>query len=242
MLKSEDKEADDKTSDGAAFDDLNASLSGDFGTIYFDAAGDDVAIGGMDEKADKAGEGKDEGMSSGYRGGILGTSGTTLGYKLPSVVDGLTIALSHGEGAGEYFGYGIGYDAGMFDVSYVKEATNTADNTYIGAGLALGDISIGIEQVTYEDDDTPANDRKTEAMGASYAMGDITLAYEMGSMDDENASVEIENHKQIAVSYAVASGIKLTLTNSEVDSNGAGSVGDDDNDKEMTEVQLTLSF
>ena len=242
MLKSEDKEADDKTSDGAAFDDLNASLSGDFGTIYFDAAGDDVAIGGMDEKADKAGEGKDEGMSSGYRGGILGTSGTTLGYKLPSVVDGLTIALSHGEGAGEYFGYGIGYDAGMFDVSYVKEATNTADNTYIGAGLALGDISIGIEQVTYEDDDTPANDRKTEAMGASYAMGDITLAYEMGSMDDENASVEIENHKQIAVSYAVASGIKLTLTNSEVDSNAAASAGSDDNDREMTEVQLTLSF
>ena len=240
--QSEDDEDDDATSDGAAFDDLNASLSGDFGTVYFDAAGDDVAIGGMDEKADKAGEGSDSGMASGYRGGILGTSGTTLGYKLPSVVDGLTIALSHGEGAGEYFGYGIGYDAGMFDVSYVKEATNTADNTYIGAGLALGDISIGVEQVTYEDDDTPANDRKTEAMGVSYAMGDITLAYEMGSMDDEDASEEIENHKQIAVSYAVASGIKLTLTNSEVDSNDAGTVGDDANDKEMTEVQLTLSF
>jgi hypothetical protein len=240
--QSEDDEDDDATSDGAAFDDLNASLSGDFGTIYFDAAGDDVAIGGMDEKADKAGEGSDSGMSSGYRGGILGTGGTTLGYKLPSVVDGLTIALSHGEGAGEYFGYGIGYDAGMFDVSYVKEATNTVDNTYIGAGLALGDISIGVEQVTYEDDDTPANDRKTEAMGVSYAMGDITLAYEMGSMDDEDASEEIENHKQIAVSYAVASGIKLTLTNSEVDSNDAGTVGDDANDKEMTEVQLTLSF
>ena len=240
--KSEAKEVDTETSDGAAFDDLNASLSGDFGTIYFDAAGDDVAIGGMDEKADKAGEGKDEGMSSGYRGGILGTSGTTLGYKLPSVVDGLTIALSHGEGAGEYFGYGIGYDAGMFDVSYVKEATNAADNTYIGAGAAMGDISFGIEQVTYEDADTPANDRKTEAMGVSYAMGDITLAYEMGSMDDEDKSEEIENHKQIAVTYAVASGIKLTLTNSEVDSNDAGTVGDDANDKEMTEVQLTLSF
>ena len=240
--KSEAKEVDTETSDGAAFDDLNASLSGDFGTIYFDVAGDDVAIGGMDEKADKAGEGKDEGMSSGYRGGILGTSGTTLGYKLPSVVDGLTIALSHGEGSGEYFGYGIGYDAGMFDVSYVKEATNTADNTYIGAGVALGDISFGIEQVTYEDADTPASDRKTEAMGISYAMGDITLAYEMGSMDDEKESEEIENHKQIAVTYAVASGIKLTLTNSEVDSNDSGSVGTDANDKEMTEVQLTLSF
>ena len=43
--------------DGAAYDDLNASLSSDFGTIYFDSAGDDVALGGFDAKSDKAGEG-----------------------------------------------------------------------------------------------------------------------------------------------------------------------------------------
>ena len=229
-------------SDGAAYDDLNASLSGDFGTIYFDPAGDDVAIGGFDEYADKAGEGSDSGMASGYRGGIMGASGTTLGYKLPTLMDGVTIALSAGEAAGEYFGYGIKYDAGTFAASYVKETTNTQTNTFVGGGMTLGDISIGVEQVTYEDDDAAADERKTEAFGVAYAMGDITLAYEMGSMDDEAENEEIENHKQMAVSYAVAPGITAILTSSEVDSNNAGTVGTDDNDKEMTELQLKLAF
>ena len=56
--------------DGAAYDDLNAFRTGDFGTIYFDPAGDDVAIGGFDEYADKAGEGSDSGGTC-YRGGIM---------------------------------------------------------------------------------------------------------------------------------------------------------------------------
>jgi hypothetical protein len=166
-----------ENSDGAAYDDLNASLSGDFGTLYFDPAGDDVALGGFDEKADKAGEGTDSGMSSGYRGGILGASGTTIGYKLPTVVDGLTIALSHGEGAGEYFGYGIGYDAGMFSIGYVAESTNTVDNKVVSVGLNVAGISFGADQVTYEDADDATAERKTVAYGASYTMDAITLAY-----------------------------------------------------------------
>jgi hypothetical protein len=171
-------------SDGAAYDDLNASLSGDFGTLYFDPAGDDVALGGFDEKADKAGEGTDSGMASGYRGGILGASGTTIGYKLPTIVDGLTIALSHGEAAGEYFGYGIGYDAGMFSIGYVAESTNTVDNKVVSVGLNVAGISFGADQVTYEDADDATAERKTVAYGASYTMDAITLAYEIGSQDN----------------------------------------------------------
>ena len=45
----------------------------------------------------------------------------------------------------------------------------------------------------------------------------------------------------MAVSYA-AFGITAILTSSEVDSNDAGTVGDDANDKEMTELQLKLAF
>jgi hypothetical protein len=222
--------------DGAAYDDLNASLSGDFGTLYFDPAGDDVALGGMDEKADKAGEGTDAGMSSGYRGGILGASGTTLGYKLPSIVDGLTIALSYGEGSGEYAGYGIQYDAGMFNVAYVSESTNTVDNKYVGVGVNVSGLSIGAEQVTYEDADDASKERKTVAYGASYTMDGLTLAYEIGSQDNEATSAEEENHKQIQVSYAVAPGITAIASSSEVDA------ATDSNDKEVLEIQLKLSF
>jgi hypothetical protein len=224
-------------SDGAAYDDLNASLSGDFGTLYFDPAGDDVALGGFDEKADKAGEGTDSGMASGYRGGILGASGTTVGYKLPSLVDGLTIALSHGEGAGEYFGYGIGYDADMFSIGYVAEATNTVKNKTVSVGVEVAGISFGADQVTYKDDDDATAERKTEAYGVSYSIDSLTLAYEMGKMDNENNNTEVENHKQVQVSYAVAPGITAIVSSSEVDS-----TANDANDKEVMELQLKLSF
>jgi len=224
-------------SDGAAYDDLNASMTGDFGTVYFDVAGDDVAIGGFDEKADKAGEGTDSGMASGYRGGILGASGTTIGYKLPTIVDGLTIALSHGEGAGEYFGYGVGYDADMFSIGYVAEATNTVKNKTVSVGVSVAGINFGADQVTYKDDDDVTAERKTEAYGVSYTIDSLTLAYEMGKMDNENNNTEVENHKQIQVSYAVAPGITAIVSSSEVDS-----TADDNNDKEVLELQLKLAF
>jgi len=234
--KPEDDEDDDKTSDGAAYDDLNASLSGDFGTLYFDPAGDDVALGGFDEKADKAGEGTDE-ASATYRGGIMGASGTTIGYKLPTVVDGLTIALSHGEGAGEYFGYGIGYDAGMFNIGYVSEATNEATNKVVSIGVNAAGLSLGFDQVSYEDTEgATTEEMKMTSYGVAYTLDDITLAYEMGKMDDEKNNREEENHKQIQASYAVAPGITAIVSTSEVDSRT------DTSDKDVMEIQLKLSF
>jgi len=224
-------------SDGAAYDDLNASLTGDFGTIYFDPAGDDVAIGGFDEKADKAGEGTDSGMASGYRGGIMGASGTTIGYKLPSVVDGLTIALSHGEGASEYFGYGIGYDAGMFNIGYVTESTNEATNKVVSIGTNVAGFALGFDQVLYENKEAASpEESKVTAYGVSYTLDGITLAYEMGKMDDEINNAEVENHKQMQVSYAVAPGITAIASTSEVDAATAT------NSKDVMEIQLKLSF
>jgi hypothetical protein len=236
--KPEDDEVDSKTSDGAAYDDLNASLSGDFGTIYFDTAGDDVAIGGFDEKADKAGEGTDSGMSSGYRGGVMGASGTTIGYKLPTIVDGLTIALSHAEGSSEYFGYGVGYDAGMFNIGYVSEASNEATNKVVSIGVNVAGISFGYDQVEYEDSEGSATEEsKATAYGVAYTLDGITLAYEMGKMDNELTNAEVENHKQLQASYAVAPGITAIVSTSEIDS-----TANDANDKDVMEIQLKLSF
>jgi len=235
--KPEDDEVDSKTSDGAAYDDLNASLSGDFGTLYFDPAGDDVALGGFDEKADKAGEGTDSGMSTGYRGGIMGSGGTTIGYKLPTLVDGMTIALSNGEGAGEYFGYGIGYDAGMFSIGYVSEATNEAKNKTVSIGVEVAGISLGFDQVEYEDSEGSATEEsKVTAYGVSYTLDGITLAYEMGKMDDEINNAEVENHKQLQASYAVAPGITAIVSSSEIDA------ATNTNDKDVLELQLKLAF
>ena len=71
----------------------------------------------------------------------------------PTIVDGLTVALSHGEGASEYFGYGIGYDADMFSIGYVSESTNTVKNKTVSVGVEVAGISFGADQVSYKDDD-----------------------------------------------------------------------------------------
>jgi hypothetical protein len=224
-------------------EDLNASLSGDFGTVYFDAVGDDVAIGGFDEKSNKAGEGtnstNDGAVASiGASNGLMGTGDLSIGYLLPSVMDGLTVAVSAADttAAGEYFGYGIGYDIGMLNIGYVKEATNTAENTYAGVGATFGDISIGVD-TSNRDNGAAANDRESTVYGVSYNLGDITLGYEMGAMDD-GTGTELVNHKQIAASYTVATGITAIFTNSEVDAAAAGGLTDVD----QMEVQLKLAF
>ena len=221
------------TAGQAAYDDLNASMSGDFGTIMFDSAGDDTALGGFDAKSDKAGEGSQTGALQ----GIMGTGNLGLGFKLPSLMDGLTVAVnaSDTDTAGEYFGYGVGYDMGMINLSYVKEATNTLEATYAGLGATFGDISIGVDSVDRDNGSAAAN-REAMGYGASYSMGDITLAYEMGTLET-GAGVEVSDHTQLAASYSVAPGITAILTQSEVDVAAASGT-----DEDKMELQLKLSF
>ena len=234
---------------GAAIgsDDLNATLSSDFGTLYFDAVGDDVALGGFDAKSNKAGEGtnatNDGAGSISASNGLMGTGNLSIGYKLPTLMDGLTVALSATDtnttvaaGGGEYFGYGIGYSLGMLDIGYIKEATNTAENTYAGVGATFGDVSIGVD-TSNRDNGAAANDRESTVYGVSYNLGEITLGYEMGAMDD-GTGTELVNHKQIAASYTVAPGITAIFTNSEVDAATAGGLTDVD----QNELQLKLAF
>ena len=227
---------------GAAYDDLNATLSSDFGTVYLDSAGDDTALGGFDAKSDKAGEGSQTGAIQ----GIMGTGNLAIGYKLPSVMDGLTIAVNAsdsdaanagaGAAGGEYFGYGVSYDMGMMAVSYVKEANNIQEQTYAGLSASFGEISVGVDSVDRVLGGAATADREALGYGASYAMGDITLAYEMGSLDD-GAGTDISDHTQIAASYAVAPGITAVFTQSEVDVVAAGGT-----DEDKMELQLKLSF
>tara|TARA_B100000963_G_scaffold61705_1_gene49656 strand:- start:583 stop:1485 length:903 start_codon:yes stop_codon:yes gene_type:complete len=219
---------------GQAYDDLNASMSSDFGTIYFDSAGDDTALGGFDAKSDKAGEGSQTGALQ----GIMGTNNLSIGYKLPAVMDGLTIAVSSSDtdDSGEYFGYGIGYNMGMLNASYVKEGTNTVEATYAGVSASFGEISLGVDSVDRDNGGAATADREAIGYGASYAMGDITLAYEMGSLDD-GAGTDISDHSQIAASYAVAPGITAIITQSEVDVADAGGT-----DEDKLEIQLKLAF
>ena len=77
--------------EGSNTDDATATISGDFGAIKFIPQGaDGNYVVGFDEKADKAGEG-----SAGSSFGLGGSTGESIGFQLPSIVDGLTVAGQH---------------------------------------------------------------------------------------------------------------------------------------------------
>jgi len=212
-------------------DDATATLSGDFGAIKIIPQGaDSNYVVSYDEKADKAAEG-----SQGTTFGLAGATGESIGYQLPSVVDGLTLAVQHSnENDSESFGYGASFNAGIATIGYAKMATNTTDYTSMNVSGSVSGISFGLEQNKIENG---ASQDEATIMGVSYTMDAVTLAYETGSAEDEGG--DLDDYKQIAISYAVAPGITTVLTQSEVNqidtTDGAADV-------ESMEIQLELSF
>lgn len=217
--------------EGSNTDDSTATISGDFGEIKFSPQGaDSNYVAGFDEKADKAGEG-----SAGSSFGLGGAVGESIGFQLPSIVDGLTVAVQHtNEDDSESFGYGLSYNAGVATIGYAKMATNTTDYTTVNLSGAVSGIGFGIEK---NEITNGASIDEATIMGVSYSMDAITLAYETGSA--KNETVDLDDYKQFAVSYAVAPGITTVLTSSEVNNIDAT---DGAADVESTEIQLKLSF
>ena len=220
--------------EGNNTDDATATIAGDFGAIKIalaPASGVDANyVVSYDEKADKAGEG-----SAGSSFGLGGSTGESIGYQFPSLVDGLTLAVQHSnEDTSESFGYGASFNAGIATIGYGKMASNTTDYTSVNVSGTLAGVAFGLEQNKVE-----AGTSKDEAtlMGVSYTMDSLTLAYETGSA--KNESGDLDDYKQIAISYAVAPGITTVITSSEVNqidtTNGAADV-------EEMEIQLKLSF
>ncbi len=211
-------------------DDATATISGDFGTIKIIPQGaDSNYVVSYDETYDKAGEG-----TGGEAFGLGGATGESIGYQLPTIVDGLTLAVQHSnEDASESFGYGASFNAGVAKIGYAKMASNTTEYTTINLSGSVSGLGFGIEQNKVE-----AGTSQDEATlwGVSYSMDAITLAYESGAA--ENESGDVEDYSQIAVSYAVAPGITTVITSSEVnDIDGSNAA-----DVEELEIQLKLSF
>jgi hypothetical protein len=214
-------------------DDANASISGDFGTIKFvaDLGGqtDDSVINGFDEAHNKAGEG-----TAGVSNGLATQAGESISYTLPSIVDGMTIAVAHtNEDTTESFGYGIAYDAGIAKVQYATISNNTTDIKSANISATVSGLSLGYEQNKTE---TATTESESKLYGVSYTMDAVTLAYEAGSTKNKAGSTT-DDYSQMAVAYSVATGVSLIVTNSEVDDQTSANA-----DVEELEVQLKLSF
>jgi hypothetical protein len=220
-------------SDGAA-DDANATLSGDFGSIMIVNNGaDDNYVLAMDENFDLVAEGSD---THNLLGGVTGDS---IGYKLPAIVDGLTIAVqTANENDSESFGYGLKYDAGVAAVSYAKISDSSKDYSSIALTGSAAGLTFAVEQNVVESSEGAADEDKSLNYGVEYVLGDgLSIAYEAGSSEDETSSTTTSDYTQFEVKYAIAPGIVAVLTSSDVDDQTSANA-----DVESMDIQLQLSF
>ena len=205
---------DDKIDDTDGADDLQTTISGDFGSFRYTAAGDDHALSAIDIDGGATAEEvfsrtAAQGASTLHEIASLGDQNVT--YVLPSLVDGLYVAgsVANGTGAnGEAASYGIKYDAGMFAVTYGQLKGQIVTTTHVGVSATMGDIGIALAK---NSDDTAGEDRSATLMGLTYSMGDITLGYESEQMENGTATSD-EKHTAFGATYAIAPGLTASIT------------------------------
>ena len=210
---------DDKIDDTDGADDLQTTISGDFGSFRYTAAGDDHALSAIDIDGGATAEEvfsrtAAQGASTLHEIASLGDQNVT--YVLPSLVDGLYVAgsVANGTGAnGEAASYGIKYDAGMFAVTYGQLKGQIVTTTHVGVSATMGDIGIALAK---NSDDTAGEDRSATLMGLTYSMGDITLGYESEQMENGTATSD-EKHTAFGATYAIAPGLTASITMAESD-------------------------
>ena len=268
-------------------DDQNYSISGSFGTLAVanSADGDDGAVDGMDVEADTVAENSvwashTSGYTTAYSGGWSASVGTgdRVSYTLPSLMEGLTVAVQHlNEAGAESFAYGASMQMGAVKVVAAKmEGTtpavaavagsitgatrrlgNAAANkmevagTHMGLSAAVSGLTIEYGVNNFERTEiatgtgTETNrEGKGTRIGASYAVGDITLGYEDVAAEwDSSATATVDTYKytSIGAAYPVATGMtaKLAITDGEILNDAATGAMDT---YSTTRLSLSVAF
>ena len=235
----------DEATDSGARDDVNASLSGDFGSLRFTDRDDD-SVEGMD--IDVAAATSEEGApasttTAAYTGGFAGTAGASVSYTLPTLVEGLSIAAASANGASDAdsTAYGATYTTSAAGAS-VKLAiasgsvgsSGSADVTqqHYGVSITSGDVTIMGE--SNSKDDGTAADYSSTGVGATYTMGAIKVgAYNRTA----STGTAAQDYSQTAygIDYTIATGLTASVTMTSTDVTNTESV-------DRTRASLKMSF
>jgi outer membrane protein OmpU len=215
---------DDSTTAGAAysggpFDSHSVSLSSDtFGTLKFHGEGGDSAQNAVgDTAAGNIWDNFDTKVTGGATLSESRAGDNMMHYTLPSMVDGLTAAISYTPATGE------------------DESDSAFGLTYTGVeGLSLSYGQGSNDGQAAGSGGTAAN-ADTTSMKASYAMGSFTVAYSDHSYDS-NTSTSNQDATSMKVSYTVSDAISITYGQDSLDSAGTA----DTSDAEYT--KLTASY
>ncbi|MDA9216761.1 porin [Candidatus Pelagibacter ubique] len=192
---------------GSIFDAHSVTISSDaLGTFKFHGEGGDSAQNAVGDTA--AGNIWDN---------FDGKGGTTLResragdnmmhYTLPSMVDGVTVAVSYTPATGE------------------DEADNAYALTYTGIeGLSVSYGAGSNDGQAVGSGGSTANTDVT-SMKASYAYGPVTIAYSDHESDSNTATAD-QDATSFKLSYTVSDAISISYAEEEIDSNGAAELQD----------------
>ena len=235
---------------GSDRDDVNASLSGDFGSLRFTDRDDD-SVEGMDvnvaaatsEEGAALVDATSTGITATYSGGFSGTAGASISYTLPTLVEGLAISAASANGASDAdsTAYGATYTTSAAGAS-VKLAvasgsvgsSGSADVTqqHYGISITSGDVTI-MGESNSKDDGTSA-DYSSTGVGATYTMGAIKVgAYNRTA----STGTAAQDYSQTAygVDYTIATGLTASITMTSTDLSSTKSV-------DRTRASLKMSF
>jgi outer membrane protein OmpU len=249
-------ELDQGSSDGAAgvYDNHSVSVGNDsLGTLTVHGHGGSNAAAALDTTA--AGDLWDNTLgittATGGAGNTPQASASGNGlvvYSLPSMVDGLSAAVSYasaGENNEGSTAYGLTY-AGVegLSLSFGKgnnESTVNVDmdQTIMKASYAYGPVTVAVSNNDF-DHTTAANDQETKSFQIAYTLTDsISFTYGEDTIEKASTTSDIEV-EGIGATYT-SGGMTLGLTSIEATNVDHSSTGTD-NDNEFWKVSLSFAF
>ena len=257
-------------------DDINYSVSGDFGLFSVSTAyKDDGAVDALDIEADMVAENSDfaghtQNYGDKYAGEwVAGQAGADqISYTLPSLIEGLKVALQYsneagGQNGGESFASGLNYSIGNFKFAYamtkldnpaetdaagmVTEENQHVDVTHIGLSATFSGVTFEYAQNQFEnvtkEDPNKGDEGTGTRLGLSYTFNDITLGYESVNAEyDDTTTTDkaADSYKYSAVGaeYSIAPGLTARVALTDATIGN----GADKQSYDVTKIALDVAF
>ena len=215
---------------GGSFDDSTLTIAADMGTIRISDLDDD-AVEGLDVDVD--GYTAEEGRTTApvYGGGFSGTAGSSVSYTLPSMMDGLTVAVAMSDGTDDAkdVAYGLSYAGTSGDVSFtIAAASSTSDNgtaetdqSHYGLSVTAGAVTLGVavnnQDITGGSTAQNAADYESSEFGLSYAVSDALTIGGYSRTAETGTSSEKFEETAIGAVYTIATGLSASITSTSSD-------------------------
>jgi hypothetical protein len=212
--------ADINISDEAEDDGSNSlTVAGPFGSLD---------LGDTNSAADNVDDRTDYSLVT----GVATTAGdAAIGWSLPSLVEGLSVYVSHGTDSDEdgeaHTGFSLQYSAGPVEVAYANNNNDDGSEiTYVGGTVTFGGVALSVERM---DDD--ATDTEEAGIGVKYGMGDMTLY--AANMETQIANAVDSDVTAFGLQYSLGGGVTAFVETSS---------DDRDATQDTTAAGLTFAF